>query len=257
MSAITKFKFEPDEQMEALRRLVGKDLTASELELFAKVCANTGLDPFLKQIYTVKRNVKNKDGSFTKVMNIQTSIDGFRAISERTGCYSPGREPTYTYNDKNELVSATAYIKKMTPDGTWHEVAATAFWDEYCPKEGYGKFWEQMPHVMLAKCAETAAHRKAFPSQTAKLLSKEEMFQAKEKEDDEEVKTIQSEDVLEQPKLTLKSISSSQLSIILRAIGSDAELKSKICDYVGVQDLSQMPETAFDKVMDRLNRRVS
>lgn len=250
MSNAIKLKPESDEKMDALRRLVGKDLTEVELELFARVCATTGLDPFLKQIYAVKRRTKNKDGSYSLVMTIQTSIDGFRAISERTGCYSPGREPTYTYTDKNELVSATAYVKKMTQDGTWHEVAATAFWEEYCPKEGYATFWEKMPHVMLAKCAETAAHRRAFPSQTARLFSTEEMYQAGEPSPI--ANTL--EEIVPKP-IDVQRITSAQLSILLRAIGSDLDLKEKILSWAGIEDISQMPSHMFEKAIERLNNR--
>ena len=131
----------------------------------------------MKQIYPVKRwDSREKK----EVMSIQTSIDGFRIIAERTGKYSPGKEPIYVCNG-DRLVSCTAYVKKMTIDGTWHEVAATAFYDEYVQKTKEGKvtsFWDRMPRVMLAKCAESMALRKAFPAELSGMYTSDEMSQA-------------------------------------------------------------------------------
>jgi phage recombination protein Bet len=176
MNAIVSYDEKKNqERLELLRRHFGKELQFEELELFGLICERTQLDPFIKQIYPVKRKQKQADGSQREVMVIQVSIDGLRSIAERTGCYSPGREPTYVYDGKT-IVSATSYIKKMTTDGTWHDVSATAFMSEYRPK--YGHFWDNMPHLMLAKCAEALAIRKAFPAQTAKVYTPEEMEQA-------------------------------------------------------------------------------
>lgn len=156
------------EQVNLIKNYLCKGITDDELKLFSAVCHKTGLDPFMKQIYAVKR----KDQ-----MTIQTSIDGYRLIAERTGRYAPGRESTFTYDNNGRLVSATSYVKKQTVDGTWHEVAASAFYEEYKPSYS-NQFWESKQHIMLAKCAEALALRKAFPNELSGLYSDEEMHQA-------------------------------------------------------------------------------
>ena len=143
------------------------------------ICQRTGLDPFAKQIYAIRRwDSKAR----REVMTPQTSIDGYRLVAERTGRYAPGREPTLTYDEKTkQLATATSYIKKQTPDGTWHEVAATAHYSEYAQttKEGAPtKFWQQMPRVMLSKVAEALALRRAFPMELSGIYTHEEMSQA-------------------------------------------------------------------------------
>lgn len=165
------------EQINLIKQTVAKGATDDELNLFLYTAKKTGLDPLLHQIHAVKR----WDGRMGKdTMAIQTGIDGYRLIADRTGKYAPGREPSYTQaNDK--LESATAYIKKLTSDGTWHEVAATAFYSEYVQttKDGRpNRMWEKMGHVMLAKCAEALALRKAFPAEMAGVYTDEEMTQA-------------------------------------------------------------------------------
>lgn len=155
------------EKIDLLKSTVCKGATNSEFQLFLHVCQRTGLDPFMRQIYSIPRGGQR---------TIQTSIDGLRLIAERSGRYSPGKESFYNYDDKGCLISSTAYIKKMTPDGTWHEVSATAMFSEYNP--GNNTFWKKMPHVMLAKCAEALALRKAFPAEMSGVYTSEEMNQA-------------------------------------------------------------------------------
>jgi phage recombination protein Bet len=160
-----------DEKIALLKQTVCKGSSDDELQLFLHACVRTGLDPFMKQIYAIKRG---------NAMTIQTGIDGYRLIAERTENYSPGKEPSYQYDDNKNLISATAYVKKKTSDGTWHEVCATAFYSEYVQKfDGKpSSFWLRMPHNQLAKCAEALALRKAFPANLSGIYTFEEMGQA-------------------------------------------------------------------------------
>lgn len=160
-----------------------KEANLEEVGHFHNICLRTGLSPEMKQIYPVPRYSSQLK---RQVWTFQVSIDGFRLIAERTGRYAPGRQSDYSYNDKNELVSATSYVKKRTDDGTWHEVAHTAFYKEYVQltKEGTPtKFWKDMEHVMLSKCAESCALRKAFPADLSGLYTTEEMSQALKEEE--------------------------------------------------------------------------
>lgn len=162
---------------ELIKDMYFKGASNDEFMMFLHVCKRTGLDPAMRQIFPVKR----WDSKLKKeVMTVQTGIDGYRLIAERTGRYAPGREPTYQY-DNGKVMSATAYVKKQTADGTWHEIAATAFFDEYCQKTKEGvptSFWKNMAHNQLAKCAEALALRKAFPGDLSGIYTKEEMEQA-------------------------------------------------------------------------------
>lgn len=153
-------------QLEIVKRTIAPDLNEDELMIFAHICHRVRLDPFAKQIYAIKR----RDN-----MCIQTGIDGFRLVAERSGKYAPGNDTEFIYDDKNRLLGAKVYVKKLTADGTWHNISATAFLSEYNANQG---LWRKMPHVMIEKCAEARALRRAFPADLSGLYSDDEMEQA-------------------------------------------------------------------------------
>lgn len=157
-----------DEQIQLLKSTVCKDHTNEEFAVFLNVCNRVQLDPFAKQIYSIKYNGR---------MTTQTSIDGLRLIADRTGRYAPGKAPTFTYDKDGKLESATAYIMKKVGN-EWFEVGSTAIMREY--ENQYNQLWKKLPHAMLAKCAEATALRRAFPNETSGLYSTEEMSTAGE-----------------------------------------------------------------------------
>lgn len=200
MSNMVKYN---DEQLDLLKSTICKGLDDGEINLFAHVCKQTSLNPFMRQIYPVKRYDTNLEKD---CMTIQTGIDGFRLIAERTGNYAPGREPTFIYNEHRKLESATAYIKKLTKDGTWHEVSATAFFDEYAQRKkdkSLTTFWVKMGHNQLAKCAEALALRRAFPAEMSGIYTREEMQQAETAPDAELAQQAQTLEVQEKIELNL------------------------------------------------------
>ena len=170
------------EQVKLIKDTVAKGTDDNEFALFLYTAKHTGLNPLLRQIHAVKRWDSKLE---REAMAIQTGIDGYRLIAERTRRYAPGREATFTYGQNGEVVSATAYIKKLTSDGTWHDVSETAFYNEYVQLKKDGKpnsMWDKMPHSQLAKCAEAKALRRAFPMETGGVKIEEEMGQAENTE---------------------------------------------------------------------------
>jgi phage recombination protein Bet len=77
MSAITQWTAD---QQKLISSTIAPNCTQDELKLFAYACQRTGLDPFSKQIYAIKRG-----GAGGSKMTIQVGIDGLRAVAERTG----------------------------------------------------------------------------------------------------------------------------------------------------------------------------
>lgn len=146
-----------NEQLELIKTQIAKDCTNQELMLFTQVCQRTGLDPFARQIYAIRR----KDAGEYK-MSIQTSIDGFRLIADRTGQYAGSDDPVFDEGlplyqhlkeNRGNPVVATITVWKMVA-GTRCPFTASASWDQYCQKFNNtpGKMWVKMPHLMLGKC---------------------------------------------------------------------------------------------------------
>lgn len=238
MSTLQKYEVDQedwDKKIQLWTDSYMKGATKDEVSLFANVCKRTRLSPEVKQIHPVPRFDSKLN---RQVWTFQISIDGFRLIAERTGRYAPGRESSYAYNDKNELISATAYVKKMTDDGTWHEVAYTAFYKEYVQTTKDGtptKFWKDMEHVMLSKCAESCALRKAFPADLSGLYTQEEMTQAQHPIEIE-VKSIE-------------YISEDQTQEIESLLKGRTDLEKKLFDWAKIKSVSELPLDKYTGTM--------
>lgn len=159
-------------QLETVRNVLAPDLSDHELQLFALVAQRSGLDPFAKQIYAVKRQGK---------VTFQTGIDGYRSTAAKTSEYDGSDEPLYGDIIEQpfphpEWARVTVYRRR--PDGSRLAQSATAWWSEFYPGESQGHMWKKMPRNQLAKCAEALALRKAFPYVLADIYTDAEMDQA-------------------------------------------------------------------------------
>jgi len=153
------------QEISIIKGTMNFNMSDTDLKVFLHVCRHTNLDPLSKQIYAIQRGGK---------MTIQTSIDGFRLIADRTGKYAPGRPTQYHYDENGNLFAATAFVKKFVGN-EWHEIGEQAFLCEYV---GNTSFWKKMPTVMLSKVAEARALRRAFPSDLSGLYTSDEMDQS-------------------------------------------------------------------------------
>lgn len=157
------------EQIRLIRQQVAPEATPAELALFLQVAHRVKLDPFRRQIYAIHRMDRRLG---RKVMTIQTGIDGLRAIAERSRACAGISDATFGRSGNGgKPASATVTVYRFV-GGERCAFTATARWEEY--SQTYG-LWPNKPHVMLAKCAEALALRKAFPGDMSGLYMADEM----------------------------------------------------------------------------------
>jgi hypothetical protein len=123
-----------------------------------------------------------------EVKTAQVSIDGMRLVAQRSHGYA-GQEEVLWCSDDGQWTDV--WLSKDFPaaakagvlrDGFEAPLRATATWDQYAvwikPRSGdryLSDFWKRMPALMLGKCAEALALRKAFPMELSGLYIAEEM----------------------------------------------------------------------------------
>lgn len=173
------------EQVTLIRQAIAPQISDTDFAVFMTIAARTGLDPLSKQIYAIPRKTRVKRGSqwVDEVqMTIQTGIDGYRTIAQRSGQMSGSSAPEWCGKDgiwrDVWLDDEPPAAAKMTVYRNGEPFTHIATYKEYVQKvpvyEGSGdnrkqvgtkpnSMWESMPANQLAKCAEAGALRKAFP----------------------------------------------------------------------------------------------
>ena len=177
-------------QLATLRHLGVENATDGDLDVFLHQVKRTGLDPFARQIYMVGRDENRQvNGQCVKTTKytIQTGIDGFRLIARRAAdaagdvlsyedtlwCGPDGR-----WTDVWLHQTPPAAAKVVVVRGHGQRYPAIATLAEYAGRKrdgGLTRMWQEKSALMLAKCAEALALRKAFPQDLSGLYTSDEM----------------------------------------------------------------------------------
>lgn len=151
-----------EQQIAILKASYAKDLSPTEFRVYLETASALRLNPFSREIFSVK---------FGGIMQLVTSIDGYRKLSARSGRFmgvtngrlrvktKDGESVTIPHEefdpDLHQIISGTIGVRVAD----WPEpVEATAVFKTFKKDTAT---WKSMPDLMILKCAEAAAHRKA------------------------------------------------------------------------------------------------
>lgn len=160
-----------DFQVAALRQIGVQNASNADLAVFFHTCKRTGLDPFARQVYMIARGGKQ---------TMQTGIDGLRLVAQRT---AERTRETFGYEDTMWADDAGVWhdmwlgegkpaAAKVTVVRNGQRFPAVAMYREYAQTSPN---WREKPALMLAKCAEAAALRKAFPMDLSGIYTPDEL----------------------------------------------------------------------------------
>lgn len=242
-----------------------------DLNLFAKICAKTGLDPFSRQIYAISRKQRDFQGQWVTRWTYQTSVDGFRVIAERSGKYE-GQTPIYWCGPDAEWKDV--WLQKTPPaaakvgvyrSGHREPIWAVAKWLSYAQTTKSGTLmglWSKMPDLMLGKCAESLALRRAFPNDLSGIYTSEEMAQAKTsvpKQADPNLEMKKVEDFIKdkKPQDDIKEDEYEYYNSLIKLTNADCSAIQKQINSWGFQTIEQVPRDKFKNIVQRLELKAA
>lgn len=287
----------PQQLKDIYMKTVFSGLTEDEAVVAYRLAKRRNLDVEAKQIFFVPYT--DKQGRRTVVS--QTSIDGFRLIASKSGKYGGSVDPKLTVKFKDGTKAVLSH-EEYDPSEIDHIISgtisvintdfpqpqtATALFKSYC-KQYNGNptgLWATMPDVMILKCAEALALRKAFPQDLSGIYTSDEMEQAKNddsfntdvsvapahqptktklkdfkpkrvEQKQEDVVDVEAEKPVEKPAPKKQTIQELVDSIPdgLRKMNPDIDedvfdaCQISIVNHFGVETISEIPEEQFEDV---------
>ena len=136
-------QWDAPEMIRTLKDTVCKGATDSQFRMFVEVCKNTGLNPFLKEIYFVPNVgvMAGRDG-YLRVANADTNFDGMETRVDR--------------DEKNVPIKATCTVWRKDRS---HPIICEAYYSEYRKSS---QVWNTYPSAMISKVAEVLALKRSF-----------------------------------------------------------------------------------------------
>lgn len=155
---------------------------------YLHICQRLGLDPWAKEVFLIGRNDSTQPSG--KKWTVQTGIDGFRTMAQRTGRHRGETDPQWCgpdgewrniWSETTPPFAARAGVRVADPvSGVVFEQWAVCHYTEFVPiYQGRPMgLWPTKARHMLAKCAKAQAYRAAYPREAAGVYGHEEMHQA-------------------------------------------------------------------------------
>lgn len=170
-----------------IRKIFCQELSEIEFEYFAQMAIKLGANPFLREIFALKRRYR-KEGEWVETLSIFCGRDFYRRKAQEQEIYDGHITGVVYENDafeiKNGIINHTANFKNrgkiigayasVYRKDTKIPITTFVYMHEYDTKMGT---WVTKPHTMIEKVAESQAFRKAFQGIFAGTYDESEKFE--------------------------------------------------------------------------------
>lgn len=175
MNELMKIDYSDKAIIDTLKKTIAPTATNEEFELFKFYCMSTGLNPFKKEVWFTKTKSYTNQHTGEVVegrVQIMTGINGFYAIANAHPMFD-GIESEIVRDNKGKILRSISKVHRK--DRGHPTVAIAEFCEFFKPSKKGNGLWEVMPCVMITKCSDSLALRKAFPQEFNGLYTQEEM----------------------------------------------------------------------------------
>lgn len=250
------------EEIKSYLKSKAPGLTNGEFLSIKELCLATGLNPYLKEVWVIKRGNDNQ---------IMIGRDGYRKGAQRQPEYDYHYVEAIYSNDifevvngevqhrhaflkRGELVGAYCVAKRKSSSRAIH---ATASITEYDKKQS---LWNTMKETMIKKVAEANALRLVFQEVFSGTYSDAELYE-------EEAPKVTQTDILKDKITENKNVENKNIifppcteeqkqiiEILLEETQFSDENITKVCDYFKVQEWTQLNTDCANKFIARLKK---
>lgn len=155
--AVTLMPFS-DEERKAIMATVAKGCSPAEFTMLMRISLAYGLDPFLKEIWAIKRNEREP-------AMIMTSRDGYLKVAQRDPEFDGLKGATVCENDEFSFDPVTPAVTHRIGHprgkivGAWAMAChkrrqPVAMFVEFSEYKGSSPIWQKYPSAMILKVAE-------------------------------------------------------------------------------------------------------
>lgn len=251
-------EFSKEEKQVIMQQYFPQGTTSEQMQFCIAVAKELGLNPITKEIWFIERKSKVNNQWVTKIEPM-CGRDSYLKIAHRSGKFggietsskieSVAKMENGQWVETKDLVATSnVFIKGIDAPFT-----ATVNYNEYVQKKNDGnptKFWNEKPHTMLKKVAESQALRKAFnisgiyDESEIRIENPNDMPTIERKTNSE---AIDAE--IEVPPITEKELKS-RLSLKLRALDfSDTDMIAFVDKFKLLEDLELLQDVLVNKDM--------
>ena len=162
--------FSDDEKKIIKTQLFPPTATNDDMSYCMGVAKSLGLNPINKEIWFIERKA-NVNGQWVSKIEPMVGRDSFLKIAHRSGLFggieatAELKEVPFLNNGKWESKKDLVATAKVYKKGFDNPFIAEVNYNEYVQRTKAGtptKFWDEKPHTMLKKVAESQALKKAF-----------------------------------------------------------------------------------------------